>query len=76
MKMTVESLSWQTEGSQTGQEERRKTGLDYIYLVHTEIRGTQWRSSLTQCVINREVMGSIPGGVIFIDIILPDALRP
>jgi len=34
MKLTVDSLSWQT-----GQEERRKTDLDYIYLVHTEIRG-------------------------------------
>ena len=32
-------FEWQTEGSQTGQEERRKTDLDYIYLVHTEIRG-------------------------------------
>jgi hypothetical protein len=39
MKLTVDSLSWQTEGSQTGQEERRKTDLDYIYLVHTEIWG-------------------------------------
>ena len=39
MKLTVDSLSWQTEDSQTGKEERRKSDLDYIYLAHAEIRG-------------------------------------
>jgi hypothetical protein len=29
MKLTWDSFSWQTEGPQTGQGERRKTGLDY-----------------------------------------------
>ena len=46
---------------------------------NTEIvGGTRWRRWLTHCATSQKVAGSIPDGVIgiFIDIILPVALRP